>query len=261
MAFSPRLISQGSALPTITISWNDQRPIDRGIPNHHIEDCRAIPQQTGTRPDKHLRGCLPRALPSEIGMAARQFVDIGRFSNEQRIKRRCTTGIFCKANIRRGASERIIIVKELAIRDPYRIGYLGKPSRVVCAWLFRVALRYCGRFRVAVPPRHLRNESGGASRPAVWRQGRVYARWRRLQRSVVLRRRRQGLHPDERAARAPFTHGSGRGGRYQSSRGRPLGPLRVCATPWPKVPKPHNQCTLVQEPGGRRLQKTTGNSR
>jgi hypothetical protein len=35
----------------------------------------------------------------------------------------------------------------------------------------------------------------------------------------------------------------------------------LCATPWPKVPKPPNQCTLEQEPRERRLQKTTGNSR
>jgi hypothetical protein len=43
MAFSPRLISRGSALPTITISGNDQRPIDRGIPDHHIENLKLVP--------------------------------------------------------------------------------------------------------------------------------------------------------------------------------------------------------------------------
>jgi hypothetical protein len=35
---------------------NDQRAIDRGFPNHQIEYRRAILQQTGARPDKHLRG-------------------------------------------------------------------------------------------------------------------------------------------------------------------------------------------------------------
>src|SRR5208282_1483772 len=49
------------------------------------------------------------------------------------------------------------------------------------------------------------------------------------------------LNDNLNIARAPFTHGSGRGGRYQSSRGRPLGPLRVCATPWPTAPKPTNR--------------------
>ena len=41
--------------------------------------------------------------------------------------------------------------------------------------------------------------------------------------SLVLRRRRQDLHPNARTARAPFAHGSVRGGRCQSSRSRPLG--------------------------------------
>ena len=39
-AFSPGLISQGSPLPTIMISWSDQCPIDRGIPDHHIENLK-----------------------------------------------------------------------------------------------------------------------------------------------------------------------------------------------------------------------------
>ena len=56
MAFSPRLISQRSALPTITISWSDERLIDRGIPDHHIENLKLVPARQNDRESDPKRG-------------------------------------------------------------------------------------------------------------------------------------------------------------------------------------------------------------
>ena len=81
MAFSPRLISQGSALPTITISWNDQRPIDRGIPDHHIENLKLVPARQNDRESDPKRGTtvdrVSRKINIRTAAECRQAADHG----------------------------------------------------------------------------------------------------------------------------------------------------------------------------------------
>jgi hypothetical protein len=81
MAFSQRHKPRFSAVNDNDI-LNDQRAIDRSIPNHHIEHCRAILQQTGARPISILCGRL------QIGMAARHFTDAGSDGRGSAMSRR-----------------------------------------------------------------------------------------------------------------------------------------------------------------------------
>jgi hypothetical protein len=74
MAFSPRLIRQRSALPTITISWSDERPIDRGIPDHHIENLKLVPaRQNDQESDPKHGTTVDRDLKENQIRAAAEF--------------------------------------------------------------------------------------------------------------------------------------------------------------------------------------------
>ena len=74
MAFSPRLIRQRSALPTITISWSDERPIDRGIPDHHIENLKLVAARQNDQESDPKRGTTAdRDLKENQIRAAAEF--------------------------------------------------------------------------------------------------------------------------------------------------------------------------------------------
>ena len=86
MAFSPRLISQRSALPTITISWSDERLIDRGIPDHHIENLKLVPARQNDRESDRKRGTPVDRLKEN------QYSDRGRMPRAA-VRRRAITEV------------------------------------------------------------------------------------------------------------------------------------------------------------------------
>src|SRR5271169_5994167 len=84
---------------------------------------------------------------------------------------------------------------------------------------------------VAVPSRHLCDESADAAGPALWRQGRARQDRRPLGRHGVLHRRRQGLHANGGSRRASRNDGRCRDRQNQPRRKRALTATRPSSPP------------------------------